>query len=53
MTEFSFFRVREYLVELADLDEAARAARLEEIGRESPELREEVESLLAYSESPT
>ena len=52
MTEFSFLRVREYLAEVADLHGEARAKKLDEIERENPALRAEVESLLGYSESP-
>jgi serine/threonine-protein kinase len=48
---FDFDRVIDLVAELRPLDAGARAARLEEIGAEDPDLRAEVESLLAHGDS--
>ncbi len=51
MSGVDFDRVTELLVELRALGPEQRAARLEGVGADDPELRAEVESILAHSDS--
>ncbi len=51
MSGVDFDRVTELLVELRALGPEQRAARLEEVGADDPQLRAEVESILAHSDS--